>query len=454
MTHILVVDDEKNYLVVLSALLAEEGFRVSTADNGFAALELLSREQVSLIISDLKMPRMDGLALFRCIRKDIGEIPFIIMTAFATVETALEAMKAGAFDYLMKPFKNDELLLTVRKALDFARLQGENDLLRRQLELNRNRQLLGESPAIHQLLDDISRVAPARTSILITGESGVGKELVARMLHSCSPRAAGPLVTVNCANFSDTLLESELFGHERGAFTGAVERKRGLLEVAARGTLFLDEIGEFPLVLQPRLLRVLQERRFRRVGGTVEIESDVRLLAATNRDLMAMMAAGRFREDLYYRLNVVTLPVPPLRERVGDIPLLAMHFLQRFARELGRKVTAIEPEALRFMQHHGWPGNVRELHNVMERGVLFCRGEVLTARDLPASLQQDNPVDGAVEACPSDVGGTLPEQLEKVEQELIHQALIQACGVQAQAAQLLGISRSNLQYKLKKYHFL
>lgn len=454
MNHILVVDDEKNYLVVMSALLSDAGYRVSAVDNPFAALELLSREQIALVLSDLKMPRMDGLEFYRRAQQEYGPLPFIILTAFATVETALEAMKAGVFDYLMKPFNNEEILLTVSKALDYARLQSENAFLRQQLERSRRRDLIGESPPVRQLLEDIARVAPARTSIMIMGESGSGKELVARMLHDASPRAAGPLVTVNCATFSETLLESELFGHERGAFTGAVERKRGLLEVADGGTLFLDEIGEFPLALQPKLLRVLQERRFRRVGGTAELETDVRLVAATNRDLRAMVEAGDFREDLYYRLNVVTLQVPPLRDRGEDIALLAMYFLRRFALELGRGVTDIAPEALEVMLNYNWPGNVRELQNAMERGVLFCRGEVLQVGDLPEPLSSRH-ADGAGSAGSlPDINKPLPDLMDDIECRLIHQALVRARGVQAQAAQLLGISRSNLQYKLKKYHLL
>jgi two-component system NtrC family response regulator len=453
-THILVVDDERNYLTILSRILEEEGYRVSTADNAFAALELLSREQFSLVLSDLKMPRMDGMEFFRRAREGFGELPFVILTAFATVETALEAMKAGVFDYLMKPFKNEEILLTVQKALDYARLRSENALLRQQLARSRDRELLGESPAIKKLLEDIGRVAPARTSILVCGESGVGKELVARALHQASPRAGGPLVAVNCAAFPETLLESELFGHERGAFTGAVERKQGLLEVADGGTLFLDEIGEFPLALQPKLLRVLQDRRFRRIGGTVELESDVRLVAATNRDLSARIAAGEFREDLYYRLNVVTLHVPSLRERVQDIPLLAFHFLRRFAQEMGRPIHGIDPEALRMLQNHVWPGNVRELQNVIERGVLFCSGDTLLAEHLPEALSGRTSAPDRVLPSDLDSGRPLPELLEQVERDLICKALVRARGVQAQAADLLGISRSNLQYKLKKYNLL
>ena len=449
MAHILVVDDEKNYRTVLAHLLEDAGHRVSTADNPFAGLELLGRESVALILSDLRMPRMDGLAFLEEVRREVGDVPFVVLTAFATVETALAAMKAGAFDYLLKPCKNDEILLVVEKALEDARLRTENQALRRQLEQGGERELLGESPAIRKLLADIGRVAPARASVLITGESGTGKELVARTLHRAGPRAKGPLVTINCAALTESLLESELFGHERGAFTGAVERKRGLLEVADGGTLFLDEIGEFPLALQPKLLRALQERKFRRVGGTAEIESDVRIVAATNRELPTVIAAGAFREDLYYRLNVVTLEVPPLRRRSEDIPLLALHFLQHFGDELGRRIGAIAPEALAILQAHPWPGNVRELRNIIERGALFCTGETLRPEDLPESLSGR-----AVESVATDLpelGRSLPELLDEMEERLIRLALVRARGVQAQAAELLGVSRSNLQYKLKKY---
>jgi two-component system NtrC family response regulator len=450
MAHILVVDDEKNYRTILAQLLEGEGYRVSVAENPFAALELLGRESVSLILSDLRMPRMDGMAFLQQVREDVGDVPFVILTAFATVETALAAMKAGAFDYLLKPFNNEDILLTVSKALAYARLQAENAALRRQLEQGREREILGESPAIRRLLLDIGRVAPARTSVLIVGESGTGKELVARALHRASPRGKRPLVSINCAAFAENLLESELFGHERGAFTGATERKRGLLEVADGGTLFLDEIGEFPLSLQPKLLRVLQERRFRRVGGTAEIESDVRVVAATHRDLAAMLSSGAFREDLYYRLNVVPLHVPPLRQRSEDVPLLALHFLRRFARELDRPVVSLHPEALKTLQGYAWPGNVRELQNVIERGVLFCAGDTLKNADLPEPLRR-SAGETIAPAVSLELDRPLPELLDAVEEDLIRRALVKARGVQAQAAELLGISRSNLQYKLKKF---
>ena len=451
MAHILVVDDEKNYRIVLSRILEEAGHRVSVAENPFAALELLAHEDVALILSDLRMPRMDGMAFYQRVREEIGDVPFIIMTAFATVETALQAMKAGAFDYLMKPFQNEEILVTVEKALAFARLQAENTLLRRQLENSSSQEIIGQSPAICQLLQDISQVAPAPSSVLINGESGTGKELVARALHQSSPRKSAALVTINCAAFAENLLESELFGHERGAFTGASERKRGLVEMADGGTLFLDEIGELPLNLQPKLLRLLQEKKFRRLGGTAEIESDVRIVAATHRDLPGMISAGQFREDLYYRLNVVTLKIPPLRERTEDIGLLGLFFLEHYARELSRSVHDFSAETLRQLQSYSWPGNVRELQNVIERGVLFCGGDQLLPENLPDDFRASSETIIPRLAASIEFSKPLPKLLEEVESDLIRKAMVQARGVHAQAAHLLGLSRSNLQYKLHKY---
>ncbi len=394
---------------------------------------------------------MDGMVFHQRVVEDYGDIPFIIMTAFATVETALQSMKAGVFDYLMKPFKNEEILVVVEKALGFARLRTENTLLRRQLDAGNGSEIIGQSAAVRQLLQEIKQVAPAPTSVLITGESGTGKELVARALHHSSPRQSAALVAVNCATFAENLLESELFGHERGAFTGATERKRGLLEMADGGTLFLDEIGEMPLPLQPKLLRLLQEKRFRRVGGTAEIECDVRVVAATNRDLKTLIAAGQFRDDLYYRLNVVTLNIPPLRERAEDIPLLALFFVRRYARELGRPVSGFAAETLQLLQQYAWPGNVRELQNIIERGVLFCSGDQFTPQELPLSLQGAVADSTETRLKTPELGKPLPELLDKVESDLIQRAMIQARGVQARAARLLGISRSNLQYKLRKY---
>ncbi len=451
MAHILIVDDEKNYRIILTRLLTEAGYQVTTEENPFAALEVLARENVDLVISDLRMPRMDGMEFFRTVKQQYASLPVVIMTAFATVETALQAMKQGVFDYLTKPFKNDEILLVVGKALEFARLRKENDLLRRQLGQSETRELLGDSPSMRQLRDEIRRIGPAPSSVLITGESGTGKELVARGLHRASQRSDGAMVCVNCAAFSENLLESELFGHERGAFTGAGERKRGLLEMAAGGTLFLDEIGEMSLALQPKLLRVLQERSFRRIGGSHEISCDVRIIAATNRDLVAMIASGQFREDLYYRLNVIPLKLPPLRERSEDIPLLAFHFLNFFSRKLGRSVQGFAADTLSLLQAYDWPGNIRELQNVIERGVIFCRGEQLLPDDLPASLSN---LTHAVTDRPVAQPGfdkPLPEKLDDFEASLVRQAMVEARGIQASAAKLLGISRSNLQYKLRKF---
>jgi len=454
MAHILVVDDEKNYCTVLAELLGDEGFRVSTAANPYAALEVMERENVDLVLSDLKMPGMSGLEFQRQVRAEIGDIPFIIFTAYATVETALDAMKSGAVDYLIKPCKNEEILLAVQKAVDYRRLLTQNAALRRELEVERSGGIIGSSPAVRKLLEDIERAASVRSSVLILGETGTGKELVARALHHAGTRAKEALVTVNCAAFAENLLESELFGHERGAFTGATQRKKGLLEVADGGTLFLDEIGEFPLSLQPKLLRALQEQRFRRVGGTVEVQSDVRIVAATHRDLQQMTATGAFREDLYYRLNVVVLEIPPLRRRREDIPLLALHFLRRSAREMDRPVRDIAPETIERLQNYSWPGNVRELQNVMERSVLFSSAEILTPADLPVPLGGVARDGDTADSHMPDFDAPLPDLMDRMEKELIRKALRQTGGVQAQAADLLGISRSNLQYKLKKHHLI
>ena len=450
MEHILIVDDEKNYRIILTRLLTDAGYRVSAEENPFAALEFLGREDIDLVVSDLRMPRMDGMEFFNIVKKQYEILPVIITTAFATVETALQAMKLGVFDYLTKPFKNDEILLVISKALEFSRLRRENDLLRRQLDQGNGKELLGESQVMSQLREEIFRIGPTPTSILITGESGTGKELVARALHRAGGRNPGSMICINCAAFSENLLESELFGHERGAFTGASERKRGLLEMAAGGTLFLDEIGEMSLSLQPKLLRVLQEKTFRRIGGGHEITCDVRIVAATNRDLAAMIAAGQFREDLYYRLNVITLKIPALRERREDIPLLALHFLNLYSRKLGRSVQSISSDTMASLQAHDWPGNIRELQNVIERGVIFCRGQELLPTDLPSSCGDPSAPVAGLPVPSINFDQPLPEKLEQFESHLVHQAMVEARGVQASAARLLGISRSNLQYKLRK----
>ncbi|MDD4649699.1 MAG: sigma-54 dependent transcriptional regulator [Desulfoplanes sp.] len=451
--HILVVDDEKNYCVVLGQLLRRAGYTVSTADNGFAALDILGKEDVSLVLSDLKMPRMDGLALFQTVRKDIGDIPFIIMTAFATVQTALDSIKNGVYDYLLKPFDNEQVLLTIAQALALYRTQLQNQALRMQVEKNYGKKIIGQGPALQKLTQEIALVANAPSPVLITGETGVGKELVARSLHQSSSRAGNAWVAVNCAALTENLLESEIFGHERGAFTGAAERKKGLAELADGGTLFLDEVGELPLSFQAKLLRLVQEKKFRRVGGTVELSSNIRILTATNRDLQDMVEKGTFRQDLLFRLRVVELTVPPLRERTEDIPLLALFFVKHLSGELDRQVNNISPEAMAYLKHYPWPGNIRELRNAMERGILFSTGSTLEKEVLPEEIRKSGcPIDHPeYTAMPGLTPGcSLPEHLEIMEKNLITQALVQCHGVQARAAAQLGISRSNLQYKLKK----
>jgi len=451
--HILVVDDEKNYRLILGELLRDAGYRVSLAENPYAARDILAHEGVSVILSDLKMPQMDGLALYRQVEGQVGKIPFILMTAYASVETAISALKAGVHDYLVKPFNNQEVLLVVAQALEQDRIRIENLALRHQLEASYGRSLIGESPAIKTLLEQLSHIAAAPTPVLVYGESGVGKELIARTLHQSSGRG-GAWVAINCATLPENLLESELFGHERGAFTGAAERKKGLVEMAAGGTLFLDEIGELPLTMQPKLLRLLQEKCFRRVGGTVELTADIRLVTATNRDLRDMVSAGTFREDLFYRLNVVELKVPPLRERAADIPLLAQLFLQQLSSELNRKTDGFSPAALECLGRYPWPGNVRELRNTIERALLFCSGDRISCKDLPEQMRDPGLIGPGSLQDPTPglpQGASLPDHLEKVEKEALRRALIEAHGVQAEAARALGISRSNMQYKLKKY---
>jgi DNA-binding NtrC family response regulator len=451
--HILVVDDEKNYCVVLAQLLRRAGYTVTTADNGFAALEILNREAVSVVLADLKMPRMDGLALFKSVREEIGEIPFIIMTAFSSVQTALDSIKAGVFDYIPKPFHNDQVLVTIDQALALHRIRLQNQALRMEMEKNFNKEIIGQSPAHQKLVEEIARVAKAPSPVLITGETGVGKELVARTLHNAGSRSHHPWVAINCAALTETLLESEIFGHERGAFTGAMERKKGLVEVADGGTLFLDEIGELSMTFQAKLLRFLQEKTFRRVGGTVEITSNIRVLAATNRNLQDMVEQGTFRQDLLYRLRVIELRVPPLRKRTQDIPLLAVFLLKKTAEELASPVADMSPDAMECLKAYSWPGNIRELRNAIERGILFSSSHVLEIESLPEEIRSIRAA-----AKPDSIQDTpllspdfsLPAHLEAVERDIIRQALIRSHGIQARAAALLGISRSNLQYKLKK----
>ena len=389
METILIIDDEKNYLLVLETLLADAGYEVITSDDASEALEVATSHDLDLVITDMRMPGLDGMEFLAQLRDFQPEIPVIMMTAYATVEKAVEAMKRGAFDYITKPFKNEELILTIRKALEMHRLKRENLLLSQELqERFKFGNIVGKSEVMLQVYEIIEKVAQTRASVLITGESGTGKELIAKAIHFNSPRSDKPFVSVNCSALPETLLESELFGHERGAFTGAVTRRKGRFELAHNGTLFLDEVGDMSSALQVKLLRVLQEMRFERVGGTATLQVDARLVAASNRDLKREVELGRFREDLYYRLKVVHLEVPPLRERRDDIPLLVQHFLRKVARANGLPVKSVSHDALKFLYNHDWVGNVRELENVIERAVILCDGDEIRPQDLPEELFQ------------------------------------------------------------------
>jgi two-component system NtrC family response regulator len=389
METILIIDDEKNYLLVLEALLADAGYEVITSSSASKALEIVSNHDLDLVITDMRMPGLDGIEFLSQLRGRHPDLPVIMMTAYATVEKAVKAMKRGAFDYITKPFENEELILTIRKAIEMHRLKQENRLLSQQLqERFKFGNIVGKSKVMRQVYEIVEKVAQTRASVLITGESGTGKELIARAIHFSSPRHDKQFISVNCSALPETLLESELFGHERGAFTGAVAQRKGRFELAHSGTLFLDEVGDMSPALQVKLLRVLQEMMFERVGGTKTVQVDARLVAASNRDLSREVESGRFREDLYYRLKVVHIKVPPLRQRRDDIPLLVQHFLEKVAKANELPVKGVTHEALRHMYQYDWVGNVRELENVIERAVILCDGDEIRPQDLPEELFQ------------------------------------------------------------------
>lgn len=450
METILIVDDEKNYLVVLSAFLSGEGYETVTADKAQRALEIVETTDLDLVLTDMKMPSMDGIELLRRIKEKNPELPVVMMTAYGTVEKAVEAMQLGAFNFVLKPFQNEALIQIIRKAVSTYRVLKENRRLVEALESRyRFDNIIGKSKSMLAVFDIIQKVADTKATVLITGESGSGKELIAKAIHFNSPRRNNPFVAVSCAALSETLLESELFGHERGAFTGAAAMRKGRFELADGGTLFLDEIGDVPASVQVKLLRVLEEMTFERVGGTRTIAVDIRLIAATNKDLKSEVEEQRFREDLYFRLNVVHIVLPSLRERSEDIPLLAAHFVNKYAREANRGEVTISPEAMRFLCHHRWPGNVRELEHAIERAVLLSEGNEIGVDDLPKDLvgfaDLEIPIDW------QDVSN-LPETLDGIEKRLIQKALSMSNNVQARAAKLLGVTPSNLQYRLKKHN--
>ena len=434
---LLVVDDDQVARELLAETLAREGYRVHVAGGGEEALRLAGAEPFDMALVDLRMPDLDGLGVLKQLAMIQPDLPVVILTAFATIETAIEAVNAGAFDYLSKPFRMEEIKIVVRRTLDARRLARENLQYRQELRARYGFEgLVGQSHQMVEIYKLIARMAALDTTVLIEGETGTGKELVARAIHGASARAARPFVVVDCAALPETLFESELFGHERGAFTGAFAARRGLLETSAGGTCFLDEIGELTAPLQAKLLRTLQERSIRRVGGNDAIPVDVRVIAATNRDLRRLVADGGFRDDLYYRLNVVTITVPPLRERASDIPLLAQHFLEMFARRSSRPVRSLAPEAVALLAGYRWPGNVRELEHVIERATALSASETLLPDDFPAHLREER---DRAPRLPAD-GMTL----EDVKRWYVNKVLEESGGNKLRAAELLGIDRRTL----------
>jgi two-component system NtrC family response regulator len=449
--HILVLDDERNYLLILETLLTDAGYHVTALADPELGMAYLEESEVDVVLTDMKMPRITGQEVLERVRKDYPHIPVIIMTAFGSIESAVEAMRLGAFDYVTKPFNNDELLLTIGNAVKLAQAMQQYRVLRESLEERYGlHQIIGKSKAMGSVLAMVEKAAPSRSTVLITGESGTGKELVARAIHFSSPRKDAPFVSVNCMALSPGVLESEIFGHEKGSFTGAVAKRRGRFEKAHGGTLFLDEVGEMSLDLQVKLLRVLQERTFERVGGNEPIAVDIRVVVATNKDLREAVADGRFREDLFYRLNVVEIHMPALRERREDIPLLAAHFLAKYAKENDKPVKSFAPQAVEYLIGYDWPGNVRQLQNTVERCVVLSNREQIELDDLPPEIRdEESQFKGAVDLLPAELN--LADTLEKIESALVRRALARNDFVKAKAADALGISKSLLQYKLKKY---
>ncbi len=447
---VLVVDDDKAHRTMLRKLLAGWSFEVEEADDGKTAVEAVEEEPFDLVLMDIRMIKVSGIEALERIKALNPAIPVILMTAYSSVETAVEALKKGAYDYLTKPLDFDKLKITMERAMEHIHLKEENRLLKESLEIQFDRRnIIGNSPSMVLLLETAARVAPSEATVLIEGESGTGKELIAGAVHFNSPRKSGPFIKINCAAITETLLESELFGHEKGSFTGADRKKEGKFVQANQGSLFLDEIGEMSLTMQAKLLRVLQDREVTRVGGDSIVKVDVRVIAATNQDLKERIKNGEFREDLYYRLNVVGIRLPPLRQRKEDIPLLAQHFLDKFSQKNRKQVKGFTPRAMNHMIRHEWPGNVRELMNAVERGVVLTRSEFLDHEALPVLSE------GSGDECllyesfaASEMAG---KPLEEVEKEAVLSTLKACGGNKSQAARQLGITRKTLHTKLKKY---
>jgi two-component system response regulator PilR (NtrC family) len=452
--RILVTDDERSMRELLAIVLRREGYDVLVASDGATAIAALERGSVDLLISDIKMPDMTGIEVLRAAKSLDPALPAIMMTAFASQETAIEALRLGACDYVIKPFNVDELKVKVREKLESRRLREENLLLKRTLGTTHQfHDLIGRSETMLGVFRLIETIARTTSTILITGESGTGKELAARAAHFHSLRRDRPFVAVNCGALTETLLESELFGHMRGAFTGAESNKKGLIETAEHGTIFLDEIGEMSQMMQVKLLRVLQERRFRRVGGTDEIEADIRVIAATNQDLARMVSEGRFREDLFYRINVIPVRLPALRDRREDIPLLAEHFLVKYTNQMGKSITGVSKAALDFLQKYDWPGNIRELENVVERAVALEGTPTVLPESLPEHIRGAAPLVRPQGGAPlPEKGFDLERHVQEIERSYIAEALRTAGGVQVRAAELLGMSFRSFRYYAKKYN--
>jgi two-component system response regulator PilR (NtrC family) len=450
-TRVLVADDERSMRELLAIMLRQSGYDVTLADGGEAAIELLKTEVFDLVITDLRMRKMDGLAVLRAAKEHSPQTVVLVVTAYASTETAVEAMKLGAYDYVTKPFKLDEIRLTIANALERKRLQDENTVLKRQLRKERGFEaFIGTSPRMLEIFDTIRKTADGASTVMITGESGTGKELVARAIHHEGGRRKGPFISVNCGAVPEGLIESELFGHVKGAFTGAVANTLGLFSAADGGTLFLDEITEIPSSLQVKLLRAIQEREIRRVGDTRDLRIDVRLIAASNRDLTKAVADGMLREDLFYRLNVIPIHLPPLRDRREDIPLLVAHFVEKLSRELGKTIRGVSPETLAVLEQYHWPGNIRELENIIERAIVLGSGEILEPGALPPDLTRPRGVHDLSIEIP-EAGIDLETTLDRIEHRYMEAALERTGRIQTRAAELLGLSFRQFRYKLQKH---
>jgi two-component system response regulator PilR (NtrC family) len=450
---IIVADDEKSMREFLDIMLKKEGYKVTLASNGEEVMKLVDKDIFDLALVDIRMPKQDGISVLKKIKAVSPETIVIVITAYASADTAIKAMKEGAYDYITKPFKIEEIKLIIQNALEKKHLQSENLLLK---QVVRDRyhfeNIIGQSSKMLELYDLLEKVAPTKTNILITGESGTGKELAAKAIHYNSPRKDKPFVTLNCGAIPESLIESELFGHMKGAFTDAVMTKKGLFEVADEGTIFLDEISELPLMMQVKLLRVLQDREFKRVGGTEDIRVDVRIISATNKDLEEAVREKRFREDLFYRLNVIQIKIPPLRDRKEDIPSLANHFLKRYSEELGKQISQASPDALRILVQYDYPGNVRELQNIIERAVALETAGELTPHNLSSYIEEQLPLKRMdIDLDIPSEGIDLEKIVEDIERTLLLKALDRTKGMKKKAAELLHINFRSMRYRLEKY---